>query len=294
MGFSNSFSSEILKNFFKNLQNINKVKKKINNLKIPENSNFYFGRETTHSISSRIILSFLKKNNYENIFTFGIKEPYTNHNYKISFKSNMIDNFFNFFGVTPVSVRVNEKNVVMQKNICQSNYKKEFIFSKINKKIGKKIFVNLDISRNKKSGKKKIIFVDRGINMLRFYPKSDKKKYIETLQKVIYLVSKKYKSKFELIFKMHPRQNHLDINTYAFKVKFKKIHMEQILEKLKDEIYCIIGITSTALRISDIYGIKSYTTHKLFNLGENKRLSKTIMNNSEIKSIENFKDFLKI
>ena len=66
--------------------------------------------------------------------------------------------------------------------------------------------------------------------------------------------------------------------------------MEQILEKFKDEIYCIIGITSTSIRISDIY-VKSYTTHKLFNLGENERLSKTMMNNSEIKSIENFKDF---
>ena len=45
-----------------------------------------------------------------------------------------------------------------------------------------------------------------------------------------------------------------------FKAKLKKY--EQILESL-DEIYCIIGITSASIRISDIYGVKSYGTNYL-------------------------------
>ena len=93
---------------------------------------------------------------------------------------------------------------------------------------------------------------------------------------------------------MHPRQESLDINILNFKVKYKKRSMEEILEMLRDEIYCIIGITSTALKLGDIYGVKTFTIYKLFDLGANNRLKKTMMNNSKIKSIENYKDLIKI
>ena len=191
---------------------------------------------------------------------------------------------------------MNKRNTIMQKIYIKNYFKKNYIFSNKNKIFKTKNLIKLDIKINnkKKSKKKQIIFIDRGIEFLTFYNNQNKEKYINNINKILEEISKRNWKKYNLIFKPHPRQKKINYKLHKFKIGYANNYLEQVLEKNKNYIYCIIGITTTGIKISDLYGIKTYSVKNLLNLGESLRFNRTLINNSNIKVLSKFNQLKRI
>lgn len=278
-GNQTKFLNEIRNNNpFKIFQKIIKLNKNISKI-FSQNSKLFVGAEACASLFTRSIIKYFKKNVSDEIFYFGIDQQFKDNSLKISFIANIFSNLYYILKVVKVCCYENKNGIITQKIIVDKCFKKYFILCNLDKQKGNKIYFS--VVNKKKIKKKYIFFIDRGTNFLTWHPGVSKVDYIYKLNSILKIISEKNKNKYELIFKPHPRQSSVEYNLYSFKNKYGSDHLERLLISKYKEIKCLIGVTSSGLKISSIMGIKTYTVKNIL-LQKNKRTDLRLLRNNNI------------
>ena len=272
---------------------LNNVLKKIDFNK--EKSIFVFNEFSDTSLTSRLII---KK------FRHSIKYRLSSCYRRVKkFQNNSLlafinTNLFLFLKLDLLNVRilkplVAERHYIYEKKIFTANliYSNKFDFNNY------KIFFQFPINPKKNNKKKKIIFFDKGIGILNFFPELNKQIFISKINKILNCLTIIYPNKkYDLYIKAHPRQDKNYLNTTKFKLIDKNILAENYLEEEKNSIDSVFSISSTVNRTSDILGIQSFVLYPLFDFPKhhNTILHNFLIENTNVKAITSFNDLFKL
>ena len=234
---------------------------------------FVGGGIADFALSARVVIGYFKSIKSNNIFYTGIDLPIMDNKWKNSSISTISSNIFSFLGIPSVTSFKNFNNLIEMKFFNKNIYKKFFILSNFSFK--KKNIEFLDCSLNNNKKKKIILFIDKDDISDWCKVKKNYKNYLKTKEKVLEIISNNFKTKYDLIYKPHPRQNKIEQNIFDFKIKYKNLYLENLLKFKKDKIFMTIGIVSLGLKISNLYGIKTMSIKNLLlknHIWTNKRL----------------------